>query len=119
MSLKQDASHLYYNVTWPSKPPAASSKSPSAVKTEPCTDEEDVRLLQSYFALSHSLSVMYEQWTASDANFAKRAPAFAGIRILNQDAWETLVSFICSSNNNISRICRKLSHLEPTTAVYH
>lgn len=115
VSLKQDASHLYYNVTWPSKPPAPLSKSPSAVKTEtePCTDEDDVRLLQSYFALSHSLSAMYEQWTASDANFARRAPAFAGIRILNQDAWETLVSFICSSNNNISRICRKSSHPEP------
>ena len=50
---------------------------------------------------------MYQQWTASDTNFAKRAPAFTGIRILNQDAWETLVSFICSSNNNISRINRK------------
>ncbi|MCQ2551397.1 MAG: 8-oxoguanine DNA glycosylase [Clostridia bacterium] len=27
-----------------------------------------------------------------------------GIRILNQDSWETLISFIVSQNNNISRI---------------
>ncbi|KAK0751678.1 DNA glycosylase [Schizothecium vesticola] len=111
VSLKQDTSHLYYNVTWPSKPPTTSSKSQSTVKTEPCRDEDDVRLLQSYFALSHSLSAMYELWTASDTNFAKRAPAFAGIRILNQDAWETLVSFICSSNNNISRISQMVHKL--------
>ncbi|KAK1833828.1 DNA glycosylase [Podospora conica] len=109
VSLKQDSSNLYYNVTWPSRPPAVSSKHPSAVITHP--DEDDVRLLRSYFALSHSLSAMYEQWTASDANFAKRAPAFAGIRILNQDAWETLVSFICSSNNNISRISQMVHKL--------
>ena len=54
---------------------------------------------------------MYEQWAASDANFARRAPAFTGIRILNQDAWETLVAFICSSNNNISRISQMVQKL--------
>ena len=28
-----------------------------------------------------------------------------GIRILNQDLWETIVSFIISASNNIPRIC--------------
>jgi N-glycosylase/DNA lyase len=68
-------------------------------------------LLRSYFALSHSLSSLYEQWASSDANFARRAPAFTGIRILNQDAWEALVAFICSSNNNISRISQMVQKL--------
>ncbi len=27
-----------------------------------------------------------------------------GIRILNQDLWETIISFIISANNNIPRI---------------
>jgi len=39
-----------------------------------------------------------------DLNFKKRAPKFTGVRILKQDAWEALVGFICSSNNNIIRI---------------
>lgn len=28
----------------------------------------------------------------------------SGIRILNQDLWETIISFIISANNNIPRI---------------
>jgi len=68
-------------------------------------------MLHRYFSLSQSVSKMYEQWAASDANFARRATAFTGIRILNQDAWETLVSFICSSNNNISRISQMVHKL--------
>jgi hypothetical protein len=28
----------------------------------------------------------------------------AGIRVVRQDPWECLVSFICSSNNNVKRI---------------
>ena len=50
------------------------------------------------------LEALYTKWSRLDPNFRKHAPRFTGIRILNQDAWETLISFICSSNNNISRI---------------
>jgi N-glycosylase/DNA lyase len=44
-------------------------------------------------------------------NFKKRAPKFTGIRILRQDAWEALIGFICSSNNNISRISGMVHNL--------
>lgn len=40
----------------------------------------------------------------SDANISKAIDEFYGIRILNQDPWETLCSFIISQNNNIPRI---------------
>ena len=73
--------------------------------------DDTASLLHNYFALSHSVSSLYEQWAASDPNFARRAPAFTGIRILNQDAWEALVAFICSSNNNISRISQMVQKL--------
>lgn len=36
---------------------------------------------------------------------------FAGMRVLRQDPWETLVSFIISSNNNIVRIRRCIENL--------
>jgi len=113
ISLKQDSTHLYYKVTWPqqiSKLPTPSNSGVSSPSL--CPEEDDTpALLHHYFALSHSLSNLYAQWAATDPNFAKRAPAFAGIRILNQDAWEALVSFICSSNNNISRISQMVQKL--------
>ena len=61
-------------------------------------------MVNHYFNLQPNLTELYQQWSASDPNFAKKAPKFTGVRILKQDAWEALVGFICSSNNNIARI---------------
>jgi N-glycosylase/DNA lyase len=41
---------------------------------------------------------------ASDPVMAEAMERFGGIRILRQDKWEALVSFIISQNNNIPRI---------------
>ena len=68
-------------------------------------DEDDTEaLVLHYLNLGPKLTELYEQWSAADRNFAKKAPKFTGVRILKQDAWEALVGFICSSNNNIARI---------------
>lgn len=72
-------------------------------------DTED--LLKNYFNLQYDLSDLYQQWADADPNFRKRAPKFTGVRMLNQDAWEALVGFICSSNNNISRISQMVHKL--------
>lgn len=122
VSLKQDSTHLHYRVTWPpattglltplaSLPSARPSPLTGQDKDSDADEDDTPSLLHDYFALSHSLSSLYTQWAASDANFARRAPAFTGIRILNQDAWEALVAFICSSNNNISRISQMVLKL--------
>lgn len=61
--------------------------------------------LKRYFRLEVPLSELYEnQWLPRDSRFEKKRPH--GIRILSQDPWETLLSYICSSNNNISRITK-------------
>ncbi|KAH8676020.1 DNA glycosylase [Xylariales sp. PMI_506] len=101
ISLKQDDSHLHYQATWPA--PASSNE-----KT-PVDDTEE--LLKHYFSLKHSAAAWYDQWSQSDPNFKKKAPRFTGIRILSQDAWEALIGFICSSNNNISRISQMVHKL--------
>ncbi|KAJ4407104.1 8-oxoguanine glycosylase ogg1 [Gnomoniopsis sp. IMI 355080] len=120
VSLRQDPQHLHYRVTWPSAlvapltPPASAAVSslPSEEHTpEPPSADDTEALLSSYFNLSHSLTALYAQWSSADANFRKRAPGFTGVRILNQDAWEALVGFICSSNNNISRISQMVHKL--------
>lgn len=56
-----------------------------------------------YFDLSRDYSKVID--TISSDHTLKKASAFGnGIRILKQDPWETLCSFIISQNNNIPRI---------------
>lgn len=61
-------------------------------------------LLHDYFQLSVNLENLYKHWSDVDSHFAQTASDFGGVRILRQDPVENLFSFICSSNNNISRI---------------
>ena len=108
LSLKQDAECLYYRATFPDKAAVAASKGVLSPRGDGADNDDVVddteTLLRGYFHLQLDLGALYDQWSRDDANFRKKAPQFSGIRILNQDAWEALVCFICSSNNNISRI---------------
>ncbi len=97
---------------WP-KAGSASLTSKSAKK--PSIEDDTESLIRNYFNLTPNLADLYEMWSLADPNFKKRAPKFTGVRILKQDAWETLVGFICSSNNNIARISQMVSHSGPET----
>jgi N-glycosylase/DNA lyase len=101
LSLKQDPTHLYYRTY------SAASATNGADETEDTT----LAIIKHYFNLTSNLTTLYAQWSSSDPNFRKKAPQFTGIRILRQDAWEALVSFICSSNNNIARISQMVEKL--------
>lgn len=50
-------------------------------------------------------------WSAADPAVAAISAALPGLRVLRQDPWQCLVSFICSSNNNIARIMQMLAAL--------
>ncbi|CCF59824.1 hypothetical protein KAFR_0I00430 [Kazachstania africana CBS 2517] len=66
--------------------------------------------LEDYFRLEVDLAEVHaNEWIPSDSKF-KGLPS-QGIRILGQEPWETLISFICSSNNNISRITKMCHNL--------
>ena len=108
LSLKQDATHLHYKVTWPEYH-AETSSTGSSGKGTPSEKDDTEDLLRHYFSLNIDLASLYQQWSKDDPNFRKKAPQFKGVRILNQDAWEALIGFICSSNNNISRISQMVS----------
>ncbi|KAI1277203.1 DNA glycosylase [Xylaria sp. FL0933] len=114
LSLKQDESFLHYKATWPKnssslKKPAISPEEGDSIGAQQSDDTES--LIKHYFSLKHDLAALYDQWSESDPNFKKKAPKFTGIRILSQDAWETLIAFICSSNNHISRISSMVQKL--------
>jgi N-glycosylase/DNA lyase len=104
LSLKQDSTYLHYRTIRPSSsgpltPPASERSSEIESK-----EDDTETLVRHYLNLSPNLAALYEHWSSLDPNFKKRAPKFTGVRILRQDAWEALVGFICSSNNNIVRI---------------
>ncbi|KAK4078635.1 uncharacterized protein Triagg1_2966 [Trichoderma aggressivum f. europaeum] len=107
LSLKQDETHLHYKVTWPEH----RTESKSSGKDVPLEKDDTEDLLRHYFSLNIDLASLYQQWSKDDPNFREKAPQFTGVRILNQDAWEALISFICSSNNNISRISQMVHKL--------
>ena len=54
-----------------------------------------------------------------DAHFLKVYEKCGGIRLLKQDAIETMFAFICSQNNHISRISQMVEHLSTYGCVIH
>ncbi|KAF2681987.1 hypothetical protein K458DRAFT_308396 [Lentithecium fluviatile CBS 122367] len=113
LSFRQDASHLHYRAIFPSAtlPTPPPSNAPSTAPSVAAEEDDTLALVKHYFNLEPNLAQLYEQWASADANFKKKAPKFTGVRILRQDPWEALVGFICSSNNNISRISSMVHNL--------
>ena len=61
-------------------------------------------LCRSYFDLDRNYKEIKNTLSKIDSYMKKSIEYGKGIRILNQDLWETLISFIISANNNIPRI---------------
>lgn len=65
---------------------------------------EEEEMLVDYFQFNVNLEELYGEWGLADPHFKHIANTFPGIRMLRQDPTECLFSFICTSNNHISRI---------------
>lgn len=61
-------------------------------------------LVVNYFDLNRDYEQIKDKLSKIDENMEKSISYGKGIRILNQDLWETIISFIISANNNIPRI---------------
>ena len=61
-------------------------------------------LVQYYFDLDRDYDAIKDKLAKVDKNMEVAIQYGRGIRILNQDLWETIISFIISANNNIPRI---------------
>ncbi|KAF7363518.1 DNA glycosylase [Mycena sanguinolenta] len=101
--LKQDPTTLFYR-TLLSRP------QPSALPQQ-LADAETLVWLKDYFQLDVDLQKLYAEWAIRDKVFSSIETRFAGIRMLRQDPFENLISFICSSNNNIGRITKMVHAL--------
>ena len=60
--------------------------------------------VEYYFDLKRDYKKIKDELSKIDDNMKTSIEYGQGIRILNQDLWETIISFIISANNNIPRI---------------
>lgn len=68
-------------------------------------DEADVsNIWRKYLDLDRDYSKIKDELSGKDSVIANAISYGSGIRILNQEKWETMISFIISQNNNIPRI---------------
>lgn len=69
-----------------------------------CKDSNIKDVVTFYFDLERDYGKIKKDLSKIDDNLKKSIEYGKGIRILNQDLWETIISFIISANNNIPRI---------------
>ena len=69
-----------------------------------CKGKKLKEIVDYYFDINRDYSKIKNELSQIDANLEKSIKFGSGIRILNQDLWETIISFIISANNNIPRI---------------
>ena len=60
--------------------------------------------VEKYFDMGRDYEKIKQQLSKIDSYMKESIEYGKGIRILNQDLWETIISFIISANNNIPRI---------------
>ncbi|KAK4704072.1 N-glycosylase/DNA lyase, partial [Phenoliferia sp. Uapishka_3] len=108
--LRQDSLGIHYRSLYPLHAPQSIEALSKDLK-----DDTTGFMLRKYFQLETKLAPLFEKWGADDPHFEKKVGAdlerLRGIRVLKQDPWETLISFICSSNNNIGRITLMLDRV--------
>ena len=69
-----------------------------------CQNKEIEKEIKEYFDLERNYEEIKDKLAKIDENMKLSIKYGEGIRILNQDLWETIISFIISANNNIPRI---------------
>lgn len=73
-----------------------------------CDEEEFNRVWREYLDLDTDYGDIIASIDKEDVFLSSAAQYGRGIRILNQDFWEMLISFVISQNNNIPRITKSL-----------
>ena len=69
---------------------------------------------EDYIDNKRDYSQIKQKISASDINMQEAVDFGYGMRILKQEHWETLVSFIISANNNIPRIIKTVENIART-----
>lgn len=80
------------------------SKNKDGVLFKGICENDIINTVINYFDLDRDYTSIKNKLSKIDNNLKESIEFGEGIRILNQDLWETIISFIISANNNIPRI---------------
>jgi len=67
--------------------------------------------LEDYFRLDVRLEDLYREFRQADENISRAIDRFKGLRVLRQEPEETLLSYVCSTANSVSRITNSIEQL--------
>jgi len=73
-------------------------------------ENTDIDFVKNFFGLHDDLQKIFQQIT-KDKHIETAVMKFAGLRIIRQDPWECLISYICSTYKNIIAIRQMLFNL--------
>lgn len=77
-----------------------------------CSNEEYNKIWYQYFDFSLDYSLVKSQLLKTNDEYITKAINFGyGLRVLHQDVWEMIVSYIISQRNNITRIRNSINKL--------
>ncbi|KAK5923901.1 hypothetical protein CgunFtcFv8_000829 [Champsocephalus gunnari] len=96
--------HMYQSLDRFKEAVKKEEEEPVAVTPVHQDTKEEEEMQRDYFQLNVKLGDLYKEWGAADHHFKHIADIFTGIRMLRQDPTECLFSFMCTSNNHITRI---------------
>jgi N-glycosylase/DNA lyase len=78
-------------------------QSESVLEFQTYPEELDSKFLESYFRLDDDLPKIYSL-IAKDEHIKAAVERFKGLRLMRQEPWECLISYICATNKNIPAI---------------
>lgn len=103
--LRQSPDSLFYRTVVP----RADGEESECSIAQARRDAETLAFIQDYFQLDLNLLTLYEDWSNRDPVFRELRSRFSGIRMLRQDPWENIVSYVSGA--------RSLRHADLETLV--
>lgn len=71
---------------------------------QPGPDAALAAILKTYLRLDEDIAAIHADLSNRDRKIAELIAKYPGLRILRQEPWECLVSYICSANNKVEQI---------------
>ena len=81
--------------------------------SQPTPETALAPMVSAYFRLDDDLPAIYDE-IKQDQRVAAMVDQYPGLRVLRIEPWECLIAFICSANNNISRIHQLMERMAET-----